>query len=109
MTDVALSDLALEAQQEFQRKLGSRFKLVSCKVMGESNYRGGFTLEFSDGIRHLVAAYGDLEFEARLDGRELFGPDRHGDFAGIMFSREHLREHLHRIVEATLCGLPDES
>ena len=108
LVDVTLSALDSEAEIEFQRRLGPKFTLVSSKVLGESHYRGGFTLEFSDGIRRVVATYGDLEFDVRIDGRELFGPANHGEFSGIMFSREHLREHLPHIVDTALRSLRDE-
>ena len=100
MIDIALGDLASQAEQEFRRRLDPEFGLVSRKIFGESQFRGGFTLEFSDGSRQLVATYADMEFEVRLNGHELFGPAIHDDFAGAMFSREHLREHFPRIVEA---------
>ena len=97
-----LSDLANDAENQFQLALGPKFRVASNEVLGESQARGGFRLCFADGSRELVVAYGDLQIEVTLNGLELFGFTNHIGFAGNMFSREHFKECLPRIVAASI-------
>jgi hypothetical protein len=100
-----LAELADDSERQFQSALGPAFQVVSCEVLGESHYRGGFRLVLSDGSRSFVVAYGDLELEVTLNGRELFGPQFHRGFEGIMFSREHLKQYLPGIVASSLAQM----
>jgi hypothetical protein len=80
-----LSDLANDAENQFQLALGPTFRVASNEVLGESQARGGFRLCFADGSREIVVAYGDLQIEVTLNGQELFGFTNHVSISKSVF------------------------
>jgi len=105
MESPTLNELVADAERQFHAALGSSFHVASRELLGESHYRGGFRLVFAAASSQVQVFYGDLELEVTTNGRELFGPAVHTGFAGNMFSREHLKEHLPGIAASSFAQL----
>jgi hypothetical protein len=61
------------------------------------SFRGGFILRYVREASELQIRYLECEAEVSLDSRELFGPHRHGSFAGNIFSSENFLRCICRI------------
>lgn len=97
MNTLTVSDLAKDAEREFIAAFENVIQPMSCETFGESNYRGGFKLSFSNKLGSCEVLYSDMQMEVSSNGKEVFGTRVHAGFEGNMFSREHLREYLPRI------------
>jgi hypothetical protein len=97
MNTLAIADLAMDVEREFRSAFRNELVVESCETFGESSYRGGFRLVLANTSGSCEVVYSDMQLEVSFNGREVFGHKVHVGFAGNMFSREHLREHLPRI------------
>jgi len=102
MSEISASQLLQQTEQEFRAGLGPECEVMSSNLAAPESFRGGFRMVFTCGLGQLVASYGDMEFEVIYGARELFGHTVHVDFEGNMFSREHLKEYLPRIVASAI-------
>ena len=82
--------------------LGTGCSITSSNLVAPESFRGGFRIVLQCGLGELVASYGDMEFEVHRGERELFGHGVHQGFEGNMFSLEHLKQHLPRIVASAI-------
>ena len=101
----SLEELATDTEVQFLSALGTSFRVAGREVSAALHYRAGFRVVLTDASSIIEVYYGDVELEVTSNGRELFGPTVHAGFAGNMFSREHLRQHLHGIVVSSLSQL----
>jgi len=99
---LTVHELALATEDQFSAFAGTDWKLQSRRFFGEESFKGGFVLEYLASGRRLSLVYADAQFEARLDGREVFGPIEHHSFSGNMFSRENLAKYLSQILRDTV-------
>lgn len=102
---LSFHELASRTEVEFLSLVRDAWKLESSRVLSPETFKGGFELLFSSEAGHLSLRYSDMEFEARLDGAEVFGASQHPTFSGNMFSLENLAGCLPRILEATVNAL----
>ena len=102
MRSPEISELAEDAEREFRGALGERFQTALCETFGESHYRGGFRLTLADEQNKCEVLYSDMQLEVSFNGAEIFGVNVHSGFEGNMFSREHLKEYLPRIVASSV-------
>lgn len=88
---INVNDLALAAENEFAFLEALGLPLVEWSEISPESFKGGFKLIFrSQSGKEVVVNYTDCEFEVHADQKEIFGPNQHPQFAGNMFSREHL-------------------
>lgn len=98
MSNISTNELLQQTEREFRSTLGPDCKVISSNLVVPESYRGGFRIVLQWGRGEIVASYGDMEFAVTFGERELFGRAVHTGFSGNMFSREHLKEYLPRIV-----------
>lgn len=98
MSTLTIAELVKDTEREFRAAFGDTLTTTSCETFAESSYRGGFRLALADQSRSFDVLYSDMQLEISQSGTEVFGNRVHVGFEGNMFSREHLREYLPRIV-----------
>ena len=109
MNNITTNELLQQTEHEFRIALGPDCKVVSSNLMVPESYRGGFRIIFQGDRGEIVASYGDMEFAVTFGERELLGRAVHAGFSGNMFSREHLKEYLPRIVASAVGQLGNAS
>jgi hypothetical protein len=97
MNVIPVAELMAETERELRSALEGQLVVASKLTFSEETYRGGFEVEFSCIAGSCKIVYSDMQFEAKCNGKEIFGVRVHEGFEGNMFSREHLREYLPRI------------
>jgi len=102
---LSLHDLALETETQFSALSRETWRLQSSRVFDEKSFRGGFALEYTSRDRRLTLVYSEMQFEAQVDGREVFGPTQHPSFSGNQFSFDNFAKYLPQILEATFNAL----
>ena len=102
---LSLHQLALEAETHFAALAGNSWKLESRKVFDETSFRGGFELVYVSLGRRLTLVYSEMQFEANVDGRDVFSHIQHPSFSGNQFSFENLAKHLPQILGDTFNAL----
>lgn len=109
MNNISTNELLQQTEQEFRIALGTDCKVVSSNLVVPESYRGGFRIVLQYDRGEIVASYGDMEFAVTFGEREIFGHTVHTGFVGNMFSREHLKEYLPRIVASAVGQLGNAS
>jgi len=94
-----LKQLSHEVQRAFAFLAVFGFHLATETFSGGDSYRDGFWLTYVRGDTECRIDYTDMEFNATVAGVVIFGPGRHLQFSGNMFSREHLLACLPRLSE----------
>ena len=102
---LSLHQLALEAETQFAALAGDSWKLESRRVFDEASFRGGFELVYLSRGRRLTFVYSEMQFEAHVDGREVFGHIQHPSLSGNQFSFENLAKYLPQILGDTFNAL----
>ena len=97
---ISVEQLAVAAEEVLACLREAGFQLRSRELFATDSFKGGFLLTFTKCGTVLSVQYLDMEFEAHVDNRELFGAAVHPGFSGHVFSREHLLEHLPRLARA---------
>jgi len=90
----AIEQLADRAEAAFAFLRERGLLLQERRILFPESFKGGFVLTFAGSGKEITIEYLDMQFEVRVDGVELFGSNTHREFAGNMFSRAHLLEHL---------------
>ena len=102
MSNISTKELLQQAEQEFRVALGPGCNVISSNLAAPESFRGGFRIVLRYGLGELVASYGDMEFDVVFGKQKLFGHTVHQGFEGNMFSRQHLKQYLPRIVASAI-------
>ena len=69
------------------------------RILFPESFKGGFVLTYAGNGQELTVAYLDQQLEVCAAEAEIFGPKLHPEFAGNMFSREHLLQYLPKLAQ----------
>jgi hypothetical protein len=94
-----LQTLSRQVQHAFAFLPEGGLRLKEERFTGGDSYRDGFSLEYASATLTCDIEYSDMEFTVSLNGSPIFGARSHPGFAGNMFSREHLAEHLPQLAQ----------
>jgi len=92
----SIVDLSNEVAHQFLAAFPGT--VASTEFVHPESFRGGFRIRLIGSSDPMLIEYLEMQLEVTTGGRELFGPTVHAGFEGNMFSNEHLRQHLPRIV-----------
>ncbi len=94
---ITVEQLVAETKRVFSFLSERGFHLSNHELSFPESFKGGFVLTFGNAEEKFVVQYLEMELEIVRGRIELFGPRNHPEFAGNMFSREHLSENIGRI------------
>jgi hypothetical protein len=98
-------DQLLASAEALFSSLPNGWVLLDREIIAPDTGKGGFVLNYQSPGGALQLQYLDIQFDAILNGVELFGTTRHPGFSGNQFSRQNFATHLPVIAASVIADI----
>lgn len=95
----SIDQLVMETRQAFEFLIGKGYGPPVVELIWPDSFKGGFVLTYRAKALVVEVRYLDTEMVVERDGRDLFGMNQPGSFAGNMFSRQNLLRCIAQIAD----------